>query len=95
MWFPFLGLEDLHNNDVQTTNVEDMTKKLCMVQDKEVACKMFKPFLHLFQKGLHRRGCPRWPKISNLNPSVGIDKLTALVGTKMYTFARFDLCYIS
>jgi hypothetical protein len=28
MRFPFLGLEDLHNNDVQTTNVEDMTKKL-------------------------------------------------------------------
>jgi hypothetical protein len=68
VWFPFLGLEDLHNNDVQTTNVEDMTKKLCMAQDKEVACEMFKPFRHLSQKGLHRRGCPRWPKINNLTP---------------------------
>ncbi len=91
LWFPFLGLEDLYNNYVKTTNVEDMTKKLCMIQYEEIVFEMFKPFCHLSQKGLRRRGCPWWLGhwFVIWHPLVRIDKLLALVGTKMYTTARF------
>jgi hypothetical protein len=87
MWFPFLGLEDLHNNDVQTTNVEDMRKKL--------HAKCSSPFVICHKKVCIEEVAQDGPILIIWHPSVKINKLPALVSTKMYTFATFYLCNVS
>jgi hypothetical protein len=90
LWFPFI-------DDLKTYTTVQCANNKCKGQDEKALCKMFKPFCVLLQKGLHRKGYPRWLGrwLVICHPLVKIDKLPMLVGTKMYTFARFYLCNVS
>jgi hypothetical protein len=101
-------LENLHNNGVQTTNAKDefmhkskMKKikceggwKLCCAwdakaRDTKEGCKRF-----VFKM---QKKSQQWSSCKSIiyHPLFRIDKLSTLVGTKMYIFARFYICNLS
>lgn len=91
LWFSFI-------DNLKTYTTIWCANNKCKGQGEKTPCKMFKPFHLCHKRVCIEKGYLRWSGhwLIIWHPLVKIDKLPTLVGTKMYTFARFfNLCNVS